>query len=299
MGGGRRAPAPWVAALLAWYAEHRRPLAIRATRDAYPILVGEVMSHQTQIGRVGAALPAFLARFPSVAVLARASTADVIRAWGGLGYPRRALALRDAARLMVERHDGEVPRSVAELEALPGIGPYTARAVAATAYGVPVTALDVNARRVIGRVLDGRALPAGVGPVDRARADALAPPDRAADWNHALMDLGASVCRPAPDCPACPVRSACAFAAGRVPATPDAPPRRHAPAFQDTDRYVRGRVLAVLREAPPDAWIVIHPEALALPAERVTRAAQGLADDGLIELREGPRPWLQARLPST
>ncbi len=299
MGGGRRAPAPWVAALLAWYAEHRRPLAIRATRDAYPILVGEVMSHQTQIGRVGAALPAFLARFPSVAVLARASTADVIRAWGGLGYPRRALALRDAARLMVERHDGEVPRSVAELEALPGIGPYTARAVAATAYGVPVTALDVNARRVIGRVLDGRALPAGVGPVDRARADALAPPDRAADWNHALMDLGASVCRRAPACPACPVRSACSFAAGRVSATPDAPPRRHQPAFQDTDRYVRGRVLAVLREAPPDAWIVIHPEALALPAERVTRAAQGLADDGLIELREGPRPWLQARLPST
>lgn len=297
--GARRAPTPWVTALLAWYAEHGRRLVIRATRDAYPILVGEVMSQQTQIGRVGTALPAFLARFPSVPLLARASTAEVIRAWGGLGYPRRALALRDAARLMVERHDGEVPRSVAELEALPGIGPYTARAVAATAYGVPVTALDVNARRVIGRVLDGQTLPAVVGLIDRARADASAPPDHAADWNHALMDLGASVCRPAPDCAACPVRRWCAYAAGRAPATPAVPRRVGAPAFRDTDRYVRGRVLALLRDTPPDAWAVVDPEALALPLERLARAARGLAADGLIELHEGPDPGLRARLPST
>jgi A/G-specific adenine glycosylase len=164
---------------------------------------------------------------------------------------------------------------------------------------VPVTALDVNARRVIGRVLDGCALPAAVGPVDRARADALAPAGRAADWNHALMDLGASVCRPAPDCAACPVRPWCAFAAGRVRATPDGPRRRSVPAFRDTDRYVRGRVLALLRDTPPDAWAVVDPEALALPIERLTRAARGLAADGLIELREGLRPGLQARLPST
>lgn len=299
MVGDARLPARAECALLAWYEGHGRSLAIRATRDAYPVLVGEVMSQQTRIGRVGTALPAFLARFPSVPVLACASTADVIRAWGGLGYPRRALALRDAARLMVERHGGEVPMSVAELEALPGIGPYTSRAVAATAFGIPVTALDVNARRVIGRVLDGRGLPAAVGPVDQARADALAPADHAAEWNHALMDLGASVCRTVPDCAACPVRRWCAFAAGRVPATPDPRRRRIAPAFQGTDRYVRGRVLAMLREAPLDAWVVVDPVALAIAAERVTRAVQGLAADGLIELRDRPRQGIQARLPRT
>lgn len=296
-----------VSALLAWYEEHGRSLTIRERRDAYPILVGEVMSQQTRIGRVGSALPAFLGRFPSVAALARASTADVVRAWGGLGYPRRAIALRDAARRMVERHDGTVPRTVAELEALPGIGPYTARAVAATAYGVPVTALDVNARRVIGRVLDGRLMPPAVRPADQARADSLAPADRAGDWNHALMDLGSSVCRPVPDCPGCPLRDGCTFAARptshpaevRPDGHPREPGRRPRPPFRDTNRYVRGRVMAVLRDAKPDAWTVLDPETLAIPPERVRQAARGLAVDGLIELVEGPSSRLEARLSST
>src|SRR5690606_31212676 len=115
MVGGPRRQARLVAALLAWYREHGRTLVIRGSRDPYAIWVGAVMSQQTQIGRVGEALPAFLARFPGVSALARASTGDVIRAWGGLGYPRRAVALRDAARAMVERHEGRVPGTVGEL----------------------------------------------------------------------------------------------------------------------------------------------------------------------------------------
>lgn len=287
---------PAVADLLAWYAEHGRRLVIRATRDPYPIWVGEVMSQQTRMGRVDTALPSFLGRFPSVPALARAGTGDVVRAWGDLGYPRRAVALRDAARLMVERHAGRVPGSVAELVALPGIGPYTARAVAATAFGLPVTALDVNARRVIGRVLHGRPLPSAVGTPDQARADALTPVGRAADWNHALMDLGASVCRPAPDCPACPVLRWCAFAAGQEPDTPAVPRRRTGGPFRDTNRFVRGRVLAVLRDASEGTWAVIDPDALAIAPGRIARAVGELAAERLIEVADSPLGGLRARL---
>jgi A/G-specific adenine glycosylase len=288
-----------VAASLAWYDSHRRRLVIRESSDGYAIWIGEVMSQQTQIGRVGEALPAFLARFPDVPSLAGATTADVVRAWGGLGYPRRGVALRDAARLMVERHAGRVPRTVAELEALPGIGPYTARAIAATAFGVPVTALDVNARRVMGRVLDGEPLPGVPSREQQVRADSLAPSDRAADWNHALMDLGAAVCRPRPACPACPVRRWCAYAA--TPRSPDdgRTPRRARAPFSGTNRYVRGRVMAVLRDAPAGAWIRLDPEMLAIAPERLIRAAAELLSDGLIERRDGPDDVFEARLAST
>jgi A/G-specific adenine glycosylase len=284
------------AALLDWYASHGRSLVIRASRDPYAILIGEVMSQQTQIGRVGEALPMFLARFPDVPTLARATTADVVRAWGGLGYPRRAVALRDAARLMVERHRGEVPPTVEELQALPGIGPYTARAIASTAFCVPVTALDVNARRVVGRVLDGHAWQASPTPGQQERADALAPRAGAADWNHALMDLGAAVCRPAPRCPDCPVLRWCAYAASTSATRSDSPARRAAPPFRATHRYVRGRVLAVLREAPADAWTRLDAEALAIEPERIGRAADDLAADGLIEVAAGPEGSIRARL---
>jgi A/G-specific adenine glycosylase len=254
------------------------------------------MSQQTRIGRVGTALPEFLARFPDVASLAAASAADVVRAWGGLGYPRRALALRDAARVMVERHDGRLPRDVTELEALPGIGPYTARAVAATAFDVPVTALDVNARRVIGRVLGGAPLPGPVAPGVQAQADALAPTGSAADWNHALMDLGAQVCRVVPDCPACPIRRWCAYAAGARPHGTASRVRRAGTPFHATNRYVRGRVLALLREAPPGTWTTLDAGTFALGPERIDQAARELATDGLIELRDDPAGGLEGRL---
>jgi A/G-specific adenine glycosylase len=148
-------PAAARAAILGWYAERGRPLAFRRTTDPYAILVSEAMAQQTQASRAAASWERFMATFPTVGALAAASPADVLRAWAGLGYDRRALALWRAARVIVEDHDGRVPSSVEELQALPGVGPYTARAVAALAYGVPVGAVDVNVRRVLGRVAAG------------------------------------------------------------------------------------------------------------------------------------------------
>jgi A/G-specific adenine glycosylase len=256
------------------------------------------MSQQTQVGRVGEALPRFLARFPDVPTLAAATTGDVVRAWGGLGYPRRAVALREAARLMVERHEGRVPRRVPELEALPGIGPYTARAIAATAFGVPVTALDVNARRVLGRVFDGGPMRPARSPAQQARADALAPGDAAADWNHGLMDLGATICRPLPACAGCPLARWCTAVAEAGQVGRPAPTRRAAPPFHATDRFVRGRVLATLREAPHGTWVTLDPATLGIAPERIERAAKALAVEGLLELAH-PAARLEARLPTT
>src|SRR4051812_42072151 len=180
-------------ALLAWYDGQGRTIAFRASRDPYAILVSEVMAQQTQISRVVPAWQAFLARFPTVADLAAAPAADVIRAWRGMGYDRRALNLRRAAERIVQRHDGRIPSGLADLEALPGIGPYTARAVAAIAFGRPVGAVDTNVRRVLGRALRLPSGPATVGRVRRLQriADASVDPGRPADWTHALMDLGA------------------------------------------------------------------------------------------------------------
>jgi len=291
-----------VAALLGWYQANGRRLVIRESRDPYAIWVAETMSQQTQIGRVGEALPAFLARFPDVPTLAEAPTGDVLRAWGGLGYPRRALALRDAARAMVERHRGQVPHDVEALEALPGIGPYTARAVAVTAFGAPVTALDVNARRVVGRLLDGAPWPAAPSASAQARADALAPAVDAADWNHALMDLGAGVCRATPDCPGCPLRRWCALGSGRVGPLPmptqRATPRPATP-FHATNRFVRGRVLAALRDASAGTWTVLDATALGLEPQRLGRAVDELVAEGLVERGDaaGSQPML--RLPIT
>jgi len=291
-----------VAALLGWYQANGRRLVIRESRDPYAIWVAETMSQQTQIGRVGEALPAFLARFPDVPTLAEAPTGDVLRAWGGLGYPRRALALRDAARAMVERHRGQVPHDVEALEALPGIGPYTARAVAVTAFGAPVTALDVNARRVVGRLLDGAPWPAAPSASAQARADALAPAVDAADWNHALMDLGAGVCRATPDCPGCPLRRWCALGSGRVGPLPmptqRATPRPATP-FHATNRFVRGRVLAALRDASAGTWTVLDATALGLAPQRLGRAVDELVAEGLVERGDaaGSQPML--RLPIT
>ncbi len=201
-------------AVLRWAANHRRPVAVRDRRDPYAVLVAEFMAQQTQIERVAEAWRAFLAAFPSPKALARARPADVLRAWGNLGYNRRALALLRAARAIVADHAGVVPADPATLERLPGVGPYTARAVAAIAYGRPVGPVDTNVRRVLGRLVavEGRAPRSSV----QVLADALAAgvPDPAA-WTYALMDLGATVCRPEPLCDACPLVHSCAYATGR------------------------------------------------------------------------------------
>ena len=153
-------------------------------------------------------------RFPTITALAAARPADVLRAWQGLGYDRRALALRRAACLIVERHGGRVPSSVVELEALPGVGPYTARAVAALAFGRRVGAVDVNVRRVLGRIVAGGGAELLSGAAVQAIADAAVPSDRPGGWTHAVMDVGAALCRPrTPRCGACPARPWCRYAA--------------------------------------------------------------------------------------
>jgi A/G-specific adenine glycosylase len=247
-------------ALLDWYARVRRPLPWRATRDPYALLVSEVMLQQTQAARVIPYYEAFLARFPDAPALARAPAADVLAAWSGLGYNRRALALQRAAAQVAERG---WPRDLTEL---PGVGEYTAAAVSSFAWDVQAAAVDTNVRRVIARHDGGARGPRALAE----RAAELMPAGRAAEFNQAMMELGATVCRPRqPACDGCPVRAGCA-SAGRVHA---APPRGGTPRFEDTDRWARGRILAahVNRAAPPE-----------LDPARRERAELGLVRDGLL-----------------
>jgi A/G-specific adenine glycosylase len=200
------------ASVLGWYARKGRRLPFRGTSDPYLVLVSEAILQQTQVSRGGPAWQAFVARFPTVTALAAATPADVLRAWQGLGYNRRAINLQRAARVVVDELCGRFPTEVAELERLPGVGPYTARAVASIAYDQPVGAVDTNVRRVIGRVFAGHASALAPGDL-QAIADRLASVDRPPDWTHALIDLGATVCRPRdPRCAECPVRAMCHFA---------------------------------------------------------------------------------------
>lgn len=291
-------------AILAWYEATGRPLAFRATADPYAVLVSELMAQQTQALRAAHSWTAWMARFPTVQALAEAPLADVLRAWAGLGYNRRAVALHRAARVIVEAHGGAVPASVEELEALPGVGPYTARAVAAIAFGVPVGAVDTNVRRVLGRMVAGGAeafSPAAM----QALADAVVPAGHAGAWTHALMDVGARVCRPTkPVCADCPALAWCRYAAGDRPAKADAAgvvrvrPRSRRPAarFETTTRWLRGRILDRARDAEDGAWVA-YPEPMGVHgAEAVREAVAALASEGLLEAHEAPG-GPEARLP--
>jgi A/G-specific adenine glycosylase len=203
--------------VLAWYDATGRELAFRATSDPYAVLVSELMAQQTQAARAADAWTSWMDRFPSVEALASAPVADVLRAWAGLGYNRRAVHLHRAAKVIVAEHGGKVPSSVPALEALPGVGPYTARAVAAIAFGEPVGAVDVNVKRVLGRIAAGG--PEAYTPAAmQALADASVPRERAGAWTHALMDVGQRVCRPTrPNCADCPAIAWCRYAAGERP----------------------------------------------------------------------------------
>jgi A/G-specific adenine glycosylase len=201
--------------LLAWYRRHRRRLPWRGVRDPYAVLVSEIMLQQTQVARVIDYWPRFLARYPTLEDLAAAPAGAVRESWTGLGYYARARNLHAAARVMVAELAARVPREVAELRKLPGIGRYTAGAVASLAYGADVPAVDTNAARVLARVFGVRGQK---GKARRERrlwtiATALVPRGRSADWNQALMDLGAMYCTArSPRCPLCPVRRHCALA---------------------------------------------------------------------------------------
>ncbi len=276
-------------ALLEWYVPRARPLRIRTTRDAWAILVSEVMAQQTQIARVDEAWVAFIERYPTPDSLAKATTAEVLRAWAGLGYNRRALNLQRAAQAIEDRHGGAVPSSIDELEALPGVGPYTARAVAAIAFGQPAAAVDTNVRRVVTRVLGYE-----LGPVPlQAVADTLVETSDPATWTHASMELGAIVCTArAPRCEACPVSKWCA-SAGSV----EVPARRGpttTPAFELTTRWLRGRIIERLRDLDDGTWEALPQTIGDHDAGAIEAAVSALQREGLLERR----PDGAVRLPS-
>ncbi len=313
-------PAPVWDALLAWYARQGRDLPWRQTRDPYAILVSEIMLQQTQVDRVLPKYHAFLAAFPSFAALAAASTDAVIRAWAPLGYNQRAVRLQAIARVVMAEHGGQMPMTVEGLLALPGIGRYTAGAIACFAHGQAVATVDTNIRRVLTRIFIGD-LSAEAATTERADAalalaEAALPPeaDRAYAWNQALMDLGATVCLArTPACERCPLASLCrtyaqmseqtlfpsgtalrALQAQRVAEDPAAYAVKRARAanppqpFKESNRYFRGRVVDALRALPTDAGItlaVLGPQVRAdyTDAEEpwLRRTVAGLVRDGL------------------
>jgi A/G-specific adenine glycosylase len=232
--------------VLDWFSQAGRDLPWRATRDPYRVLVAEVLAQQTQAARAAAAWPRFLERFPDVDALAGAAPAEALRTWQGLGYNRRALALRRTAQAVVER--GGWPDTVEELAALPGVGPYTARAVACFALGLRVAPVDTNVARVLARSLTG-ADPSQLTPAARQRlADQALPPADAWTWSSALMDVGALHCRPKPRCGGCPLELTCRWRALGA-AAPPPKPKGQAP-FATSDRRWRGAVVRALAGAP-------------------------------------------------
>ena len=284
---GRREPPDLRGAggvLAAWFARRARDLPWRpgSPGTAWGVLVSEVMLQQTPVDRVAPVWREWLARWPGPADLAAVDPGAAIRAWGRLGYPRRALRLHAAAGVIVERHGGQVPGDPEALRALPGVGEYTAAAVAAFAFGHPVVALDTNVRRVIARHDAGTALPAAhVTRAERQRAADLCPPEDGAGWLAAVMELGALVCTVrAPACAECPVRAGCAWRRAGYPAA--AAPARTQPRYAGSDRQARGALLAVLRESAepvPGARL----DAAWADARQRARALDSLAADGLVE----------------
>ena len=267
-----------------WYAANARDLPWRrTTASAWAVLVSEVMLQQTPVARVLPAYEAWLARWPTPETLAAASPGDAVRQWGRLGYPRRALRLHAAAQVITERHGGDVPSSIDALLGLPGVGSYTAAAVASFAFGQRHPVLDTNVRRVLARMASGRQWPApAVTAAETALARSLLParPEVAARWSVAVMELGALVCTAArPRCGTCPVAAACAW---RLAGSPPGPGRRGSQPYQGTDRQCRGTLLALLRDSggpvPPARIDACWPDA----AQR-SRALASLVSDGLAE----------------
>jgi A/G-specific adenine glycosylase len=245
----------------------------------YRVLVSEIMLQQTQAARVAPAFERFVERFPSVAALAAAPRSEVLGAWAGLGYNRRAVALSKAAREIVRRHGGRIPSDLVALQALPGVGPYTAAAVVSIAFGLPAPAVDVNVRRVVARAVLGMdAGAADPGRVQQAATLWLDPKDPGR-WNEALMDLGRTTCRPEPVCGRCPLRASCRF---RASGAATEPPVRRQSRFEGSFRQVRGALIRELR-LRPEASVGALARATGQPVERVAGAVATLATDGLVD----------------
>ena len=279
-----------------WFAQAGRDLPWRDS-DCTPwgVFLSEVMAQQTPLGRVEPAWHEWMRRWPTPADLAAAAPGDAVRAWGRLGYPRRALRLHEAATAMVERHGGEVPSDPDDLLALPGVGAYTAAAVACFAFGIPEVVVDTNVRRVLARTVEGKALPhVSLNRAEMRLAADCMPVERDAanTWNVAVMELGALVCvARGPRCGECPVADLCAWNLDGRPAY-DGPARR-GQAWQGTDRQVRGEVLRRLRDEhgplPLEALEGSGPD-----AAQVMRCLDSLVADGLVEPLAGDRFRLPA-----
>jgi len=282
--------------LLAWGEVVRRDLPWRRTRDPWGVLVSELMLQQTQVQRVVPRWQAFIDELPTPAACAAAPVGDVVRAWTGLGYNRRAVNLHRAATIVVERHAGRLPEDLEGLLSLPGVGPYTARAVLVFAHERDVGLVDTNAGRFVARALAGRAIPLREA---QALADAAVPAGAGWAWGQAVFDLGAAVCaRRRPRCGSCPIVTRCAWAlAGWPPPDPVTGSGGISGVqvtFAGSDRQGRGRLVEVLR----DGAVPHEPASLAAACgwpdepERAVRVVQGLVADGLAVVEAG-----QLRLP--
>ncbi|NPD04967.1 A/G-specific adenine glycosylase [Nocardioides sp. zg-1308] len=277
------APSDLHDAVLDWYDDHARVLPWRGPEASpWSVMVSELMLQQTPVARVVPVHAAWLERWPTPADLAAAPTGEAVRMWGRLGYPRRALRLHAAAVAIVERHDGVVPAAYDDLLALPGVGDYTAAAIASFAFGRRHVVLDTNVRRVLARAVSGAELPApAVTRAERDVATALLPDDpaTAATWAVATMELGALVCTARqPRCDACPVAEVCAWRAAGFPAY-DGPPRR-GQAWAGTDRQCRGRIMALARDAA--SFGLAQVEAAWPGTEQRERCLDSLVADGLL-----------------
>lgn len=284
--------------VLAWYERNGRDLPWRRPdRTPWGVYVSEVMLQQTPVRRVEPVWRAWLDRWPTPGALAAEPVGEPIRAWGRLGYPRRAVRMHAAATIMVQRYDGTVPDTQAKLATLPGVGAYTAAAVAAFAYGRRTTVVDTNVRRVLARAVLGvaQAAPSLTAAETRLAGAALpTDPGRAATWNVAVMELGALICTArSPGCPSCPVAHDCAWLRAGRPAY-DGPARRGQP-WEGTDRQLRGAIVQALREAarPPTHPALRHDAGRRLGTlpepHRFARCLDSLVADGLVQPLPGNR----------
>ncbi|MFP4311420.1 MAG: A/G-specific adenine glycosylase [Nitriliruptoraceae bacterium] len=275
--------------LLTWASDVRPELPWRRTRDPWAVLVSELMLQQTQVARVEPRFLAFLERFPTVSACADAPVAEVVRAWEGLGYNRRAVNLHRAARAVVAEHDGRIPDRLDDLLALPGIGPYTARAVLSFAFERDHGVVDTNAARFLARAAAGHRLTARAA---QELADELVPLGHGWAWNQAVMDLGSQVCtKRAPRCDSCPIRTSCAWA--RTGFTPPDPAEGTAGGsgrqsrFPGSDRQGRGRLVQALRTGPLDLERVADAAGWPEEPDRARRVADQLVGEGMAEYVDG------------
>ncbi|KFI69455.1 A/G-specific adenine glycosylase [Bifidobacterium magnum] len=279
--------------LALWWHQNARDLPWRFGRTSpWGVLVSEVMSQQTQMSRVVGYWEAWMNKWPDATALAKAPTAEVIAAWGRLGYPRRALRLQECAGVVSEQYHDQLPHDYESLVALPGIGDYTASAVMSFAFGERVAVIDTNIRRVLGRAFLGvESLGGSTSPVERTLAWRVLPEAAAQSvvWNQGVMELGALVCTAKqPGCDSCPLRSMCVFlAAGR----PGLGERRTRPRqrFQGTNRQVRGIILQSLRDLPDGQSVVTYDKLRELWPDRaqLDLCIDSLEHDGLVEIVDG------------